>query len=200
MMLLHRSPPHPRAWFALILALLMAWLLGGCAVSGTGRNEQLLFEPDPAPAGASASRLWQPHAGLPLSVEMRCPGKVDAVSVSPLLPLPPVLPVGLLAQQRQSYVHLTLPAGQARAWLGALHLSLADGSRLEFAQARQRAQWPAGAGMVKLELVFERDCQELHRAALLLDAIEHEQQRFAPLQVLLRFETQRQTDWGYISR
>jgi hypothetical protein len=178
----------------------MALLSGGCAVSGVGRDEQLLFEPDPPQAGASASTLSQPHAGLPLSVEMRCPGKVDAVSVSPLLPLPPVLPVGLLANQSQTYVHLTLPATQTRAWLGALHLSLADGSRLEFAQARQRAQWPAGAGMVKLELVFDRNCRDLHRAALLLDAIEHEHQQFAPLQVLLRFETQRQADWGYISR
>jgi hypothetical protein len=64
-------------------------LMLGCAVTGVTKQNQLLAKP-----------IEEVNWSKNYTVEVNCPAEIKSISISPFLPLPPIIPMGLLNEDR----------------------------------------------------------------------------------------------------
>jgi hypothetical protein len=75
------------------LALAITQLMTGCAVSGSGTENGLVFDAQQSDSVAAHKASWSESNGDVLSIEFNCPGQVHSLMMSIIVPLPPIIPV-----------------------------------------------------------------------------------------------------------
>lgn len=175
--------------------LALSLLVGACAITGTESEQELLFSAADGPAEDGVQR-WEPHEGLGFGVEFMCPGKAHSMMISPLIPLPPLIPAGFL-NTRLTYLLLHQAAGES-APVASMHFALAGGRTIRLKEAEVFALNQASPAGLTTTLQFDMDCAEFDGAELHIEALEYPDKTLLPTKAKLQFRSRLKVSGGYM--
>lgn len=169
-------------------------VLGGCAISGTGTEESIAF----SPAGADLVEwvsVYKPYEDLAFTIKFLCPGKVYSAMISPVIPLPPVVPVGFI-NRTESFVHVVFPESEPSP-TQTTRITLANGKQLQFQSTSVFGQPYKSESGVLTTYQFKTDCSEFDGGEIQIEGFKSHGKLYPPVKAKLQFKSKLKVDGGY---
>lgn len=169
-------------------------VLSGCAISGSGTEESIAF----SPAGTDLVEwvsVYKPYGDLAFTLKFLCPGKIYSAMISPVIPLPPVVPVGFV-NRAESFLHLVFPESESSP-IQAIRITLANGKALQLQSASVFGQPYKSESEVLTTYQFKTDCSEFEGGEIQIDGFEFRGRLYPPAKAKLQFKSKIKVDGGY---
>ena len=196
---------------ALAPVALSSVLLAGCVMSGVVKHQFLGMYPADQPSAAPVAVL-DPYPGVPFRVQVNCDDKLSSFMLSPLLPLPPVIPAGIFesGDEHRVYVSVSEATGVSYEPLQAalalrkeiykpvpVQLLDDDGTPVQLMGDEWRAD-AEGAGGGVMMLAFDANCGDLDKGSLVIAPVTYTTVHHPSVTLLLKYSYAKESDFGYM--
>ena len=179
------------------LALAISQLMTGCAVSGYGTENGLVFDAQQGDPIAVHKASWSGSNGDVLSLEFNCPGQVHSLMMSIIVPLPPIIPV-----KSEDDNHFLAIVSMPKTWPKSaqpLSITLASGQTLPWPAEDEATQLSDGKQILTHYYKFNLHCKILDGATVkYIPATAATSQEHAEVVRRLTFTSKKYTDFGYM--
>jgi hypothetical protein len=139
-------------------------LMTGCAVSGYGTQNDLLFDAQQGDAAPVNKASWLVANGEAVSLKFNCPEQIHSVMMSIIVPLPPVIPA-----KSENDDHFTAIVSMPKSWQKSpppLVITLANGQPLSWPAENGSSQPPDDKQALTHYYRFDLQCRLLDGATV----------------------------------
>ncbi len=179
---------------ALLIVFVMALFFNGCAISGIVSEQAILFN-STAPVANISESIFKPYDTINFTVEFICPGKCRSAMISPVIPLPPVVPLGFMGQ-RELYIKLVFPRDEEIP-IKSMHIALNKGDLVQLYEATEFYQSNSEInGFCKI-LRLHIDCSELQGGEFRIEGFTYQGEMYPPKMMKLEFKSRQKIIWNY---
>lgn len=186
-------------WGVVLTCIASVWL-SGCAMTHSGFIESLSFV-DTQDSSSEPAKELKPHKDLPMTLSFVCPIRKESLMISPVAPLPPVIPVGGAFSAGHATLKVTVPEGFEWASIsfdikpveGALVMPPNNPKHIKFSNRNS-----AKKGAYSVSYILAPPCKQLQNAVLEFKGFTHEGVEYPPFKAPLKFDSQYRFDVDYL--
>ncbi|RCS56493.1 hypothetical protein [Parvibium lacunae] len=152
---------------------------------------------DDGASDKEATEIFTPHRSLPLTFQFMCSEKVTSFMMSPVLPLPPVIP-GQFMNRRGSNLSIMLPSRDVKI-LNLVTLTARNGRVIRLSEmptVEPKISETNGNFYMMLRLPF--NCEEFKEGSIMIDQFDLNGTIYPPTRAILKFESKYIMNAGYL--
>ncbi|HEY0844240.1 MAG TPA: hypothetical protein VGE12_02670 [Noviherbaspirillum sp.] len=152
----------------------------------SGTEEAVLFSGKEALA-ENAQAVLKPHDDVPLAIEFACPSKLATMSTFYVVPLPPVVPVGVL-HEKVSYLRVRMPEGMENT-VAQTRIVTPAGASMPLSGAQRTARAESGAGTVEATYALNEECEAFDGGTLEVAGFSYRNRTYPAAVARLQFDS-----------
>jgi hypothetical protein len=179
--------------------------LGGCATTASIRHQSMLVQRE----GQPPKTELEPYPGIALFLSVACDDRIRFFMISPLVPLPPIIPtMGIGSGDQRMRVHLDMTReagyalGETPAWGEApglptlIRLITADGEEKSLAGVEAFAE--GDKKMHSFWVEFAANCDDLDGATLLISPLSPAARHLGSVELRLTYKYSDEIQMAYM--
>ena len=177
-----------------LLPLVYMISLSGCAVTEAITEEALLFS-DFKEQQADSKMILEPFEDISLSLEFWCSGIIHSVMLSPLIPLPPIVPAGYM-NMKESDLRVDLPV-DADTLIDNIDIKNQQGDVIKLFDENDHHIIQNGKILHSIYLM-RHDCKELEGGTVEIHGFIYKNVLYPTLKYYLQYKTKFKIHAGYL--